>query len=353
MLIERPKIGTMPAATERDDEVYLDFVEGIRTFNVRSMSPSASARAEQALKEYEARTGRKVESLEEAHAVLDALPALQTRWRVVRTSQEMFWSGIIDTYRKREAELLAELDRADRMGPGSVEWDPNFQFPEWFKKVEFHIQPGSYHADPLAGYIYHYGTKVFNQGRNDNDEIHAENAAMLPLPADGQVRRVLDLACSIGQGTTALKERFPRAEVWGIDAGAPMVRYAHKRAVEMGVDVHFAQRMAESTGFPDGSFDIVHAFILFHEVPTPVADQVIREAYRLLRPGGIFTIIDFMNSKDHKSPVQLHTRYMDETQNGEPYSTEFVTSDFPQMLRAVFPKVEETKGFLPLRVCTK
>jgi SAM-dependent methyltransferase len=350
---ERPRIGTMPAATEKDDETYLDFVEGIRVFNVASLSPTATQVGEQALAQREAELGRRISSIDEAHQVLDTLPIIQTRWRVVRTSQEMFWNGVIDTYRKREPELLAELDRADRMGPGSVEYDPTMQLPEYITHAEIHIQPGSYHADPLAGYIYHYGTKVFNQGRNDNDEIHRDNINKLPIPADGRVNRILDLACSVGQGTTAFKERFPNAEVWGIDAGAPMVRYAHKRAVEMGLDVHFAQRLTEDNGFPDNYFDIVNAFILFHELPRGAAEQTIREAYRVLRPGGVFTIIDFQNTKHHKSALQLHTRHMDETHNGEPYSTDFVKWDFAGFLATVFPKVEEGEGFLPLRVCTK
>lgn len=132
-----------------------------------------------------------------------------------------------------------------------------------------------------------------------------------------------------------------------------MVRYSHKRAIDMGLDVHFAQRLSESTGFPDGYFDVVNAFILFHELPRDAALATVREAHRILRPGGIFTIIDFMNSKDFRSAAQLHSRNMDETHNGEPYSTDFVTWDFKGALEAVFAKVEESSGFLPLRVATK
>jgi SAM-dependent methyltransferase len=247
----------------------------------------------------------------------------------------MAWQGIIDTYRKREPELLAELDRADRSGPGSVEWNPSFPLPSYFANVEFHIQPGSYHADPLAGYIYHYGTKLLFQSRNDYDDLHREYVALAPAPPDGVVRRVLDLACSIGQSTTALKERFPNAEVWGIDAGAPMVRYAHKRAVEMGCDVHFAQRLAEETGFPDDSFDLVYSYILFHELPVAITEQVVREAYRILRPGGLFVTLDVAN-RPPTTAGGVAEYYADFVtyDNGEPYYTEFVRCDFPAIHQA-------------------
>lgn len=356
MTIERQKIGTMPAATEKDDESYLDFVEGIRAFNIQKMIPASTERAKEAFTEFEATTGRKAETLEDAHAALDTIPIIQSRWRVVRTSQEMFWRGVVDTYRKREPELLAELDRADRSGPGTVEYNPNFPLPDYITHAEIHIQPGSYHGDPLAGHIYHYGTKVFNQGRNNNDEQQRQSVESMPLPADGQVNRILEIGCSVGQSTTAWKGRFPNAEVWGIDAGAPMVRYAHKRAVEMECEVHFAQRLSEAPGFPDNHFDIVYAFILFHELPLKVIEATVREAHRQLRPGGLFLVLDFMNSKGNDSPLGLHTRHMDETQNGEPWSSDFVNSDFTGLLESVFAKVDdghESGTFLPLRVCEK
>jgi ubiquinone/menaquinone biosynthesis C-methylase UbiE len=354
--MDRKPIGTLPAATERDDEAYLDFVEGLRLFDSQQLDPALRQRATQALDEYARQTGHHVRSVDEAHAALDGLPIVKSKWRVRRTSQEMFWNGIAETYKKRERELLAELDTADRSGPGSVQWDPNFRLPEYYSKVEFHIQPGGYHANPLAGYIYHYGTKVFFQGANDNDEFHRNMVFGLPLPADGRVSRVLDLATSVGQSATALKERFPTAEVWGIDAGAPMVRYAHKRAVDMGLDVHFAQRMAENMGFPDNHFDLVFAHILFHEVPVSIARQIIADVHRSLRPGGLFIIVDFMNTKDNPSPLWLHSRSIDQADNAEPYSGEFVRSDFTGMLSTVFSKVDDGHGqgkFLPTRVCVK
>jgi ubiquinone/menaquinone biosynthesis C-methylase UbiE len=165
-------------------------------------------------------------------------------------------------------------------------------------------------------------------------------ADQVPVPA-GLVNRILDLAASTGQSTTALKRRFPRAEVWGIDAAAPMLRYAHKRAAEIGVEVHFAQRLAENTGFPDGSFDLIYAFLLFHELPLEVGAAVTREAFRLLRPGGIFAVLD---NKTQSSPSPL-TRYNGEfyrRSNGEPYSAAFNSSDFLAVLRSAgFRRVED------------
>ncbi len=88
---------------------------------------------------------------------------------------------------------------------------------------------------------------------------------------------------------TALKERFPDAEVWGIDVGGPMVRYAHHRSVGLGLDINFAQRLAEDTHFPDNYFDLVVANLVFHEVAAFATKKIYPEIYRITRKGGIWS----------------------------------------------------------------
>lgn len=344
--------GTTPAAAEREDESYLYFAEGLRAFTQTHVAPVMTKIAEAAL------AASPPSSLAEVKRRLDPLPIVASRNRLMRSTQEMKWVGINATYRKREAELLAALDAADRSGPGSVRYDPNFVYPAYFRDSRFHLQPGGYWADPLAGFFYHYGTKVFFTGRNNDDDIQRELVALIPLPADGHVRRVLDLGCSAGQSTTALKERFPQAEVWGIDIAAPMVRYAHYRAVRMNLDVHFAQMKAEALEFPDESMDIVWAFILFHEVPVEIGQQIVREVYRVLRRGGVFALADFPNRPpEQAATVAGYIRDFDTHHNGERFGSDFVYSDFVgTMRRAGFSSVTPDAApgnWIPVRVCVK
>lgn len=150
-------------------------------------------------------------------------------------------------------------------------------------------------------------------------------------PADGKVTRVLDLGCSIGQCTTALKDRFPTAEVTGLDVGLPMVRYAHKRATDLGVEVHFRQGLAEDTRLPAGQYDVILAYILFHEVPERLFKPILAEVHRLLRPGGCFTVVDAPNNRNLPAANRLWLKF-DAHYNCEPYSPAFVASDFTSLL---------------------
>jgi SAM-dependent methyltransferase len=355
--MNRPVVGTNPVIDRKDDETYLDFVQGLMSYLPR-IQPAVATRAEAALAEFEAETGHRPRDLAEAYRALDGIPLLQTRNRLRRTIQEMKYFGIADNLNARRDELLAELDRYDRMGPGSVEYDRSWVIPDYARR-EIHLMPGGYVEDELAGYLYHSGTKVFFAGGNDEDQLHQANANKLPLPADGIVRRIVDIGCSSGQSATALKRRFPDAEVWGLDVGIPMVRYAHKRAVDMGLEVHFAQRLAEDTGFADNSVDLAHAFILFHELPASAAEAVVREMARILRPGGLFCVIDFGTADTERGdggrsgPLGEVYADIDGRHNCEPYAWDFTHSDFGVMLRRHFAKVEIDPKGLPMRICTK
>jgi ubiquinone/menaquinone biosynthesis C-methylase UbiE len=186
---------------------------------------------------------------------------------------------------------MSEMEAADKAGPGTLELNPGIG-PE-YTTHEIHMQPGGYSGDPFAGHLYHYGTNNFYSGRNYQDDLHVGMASKIPVPKDGKILRILDAGCSCGQMTVALKQRFPEAEVWGIDVAGPMVRYSHMRAVDLGVEVHFAQRLAEDSKFPDNHFDIVTSYILHHEVTAEASRQIIKESHRILRPGGVYFPIDF------------------------------------------------------------
>ena len=322
---------TLPNPANPADEAYLDFCEGVRFFIIDGNASLGEA-ADQAVAQQAETTGRPFDTLAEIAPVLDAMPGVQLRNRVSRSQQEMMYRKMDATFTAQNAQLQSELDAAAAAHPARLILDPNLE-PPAYAQVEFHIQPGGYHMNDYAGATYHYGTKVFFRGSNDLDQRQLEYVEAVPLPEDGQVHNVVDLACSIGQSTTWLKQRFPDANVVGIDYSAPMLRYAHNRALKLESDVVFRQALIEDTGFEDGSKDIAYAYIVFHELPLRIITETIEEAFRILRPGGVFAIFDFRSSSD-MSPWQLYGRDFDARHNGEPYSQDFCDHDMLSSLRA-------------------
>ena len=45
-------------------------------------------------------------------------------------------------------------------------------------------------------------------------------------PDDGSVKRVLDIGCGPGNSTAVLRERYPHAEILGVDSSQDMVEAA-------------------------------------------------------------------------------------------------------------------------------
>ena len=333
--IDRGKLGHTPALTARADEAFLDFVSDARNLLMHEQwyavcSLGNEALAKRGLTDKEDVWPNRVDEMRE---VLKDVPEAAVMLRAKRSLQEAYWNRIMDSYGVDEQDWLAKLEASDQKGPGSIRWEPEFPVPE-YAKVEIHIQPGGYVREPLCGLHYDYGTKVFFGGKNDEDALHIKVANQTSIPKDGKVDRILEIGCAIGQLSCELKNRFPSAEVWGIDVGAPMLRYAHLRAVEQDIDVNFRQMLCEDMDFPDDHFDLVVAHLLFHELPMPVIRNTIKEVHRVLRPGGTFVVWDFPTNTPDEERFAHFSLMFDSADNGEPYSTDFVYSHVEDHLKA-------------------
>lgn len=55
--------------------------------------------------------------------------------------------------------------------------------------------------------------------------------------------------------------------------------------------ITFQHAAAEQTQLAGGSQDLVSACLLFHELPQSAAQDIMQEAYRILKPGGVLAIM--------------------------------------------------------------
>jgi ubiquinone/menaquinone biosynthesis C-methylase UbiE len=308
-----------------DLESIQDFTLGFRLMQAKQLR-AASMNAFDRVLEKEGLDALTPLTVEQVRELIAKDPVINIASKTWLANQQITWKTLQDHFHANADKYLAELDAGDRSGPGKLELFANQDDVPRYTRHEIHIQPGGYTGDPFAGYIYHYGTNSFYisvMGHNEQDQIHKGVASRLPLPPDGKVRRILDMGCGIGQYTAALKERFPDAEVWGLEIGAPMLRYAHMRANRLGIGANFRQGLAEDTKFPDGYFDVVVSYIMHHEVPADVTLKIIQEANRVTRPGGVYYPLDF-NSGGIKSPARsMYGRWWDHRWNNEVWSLEY------------------------------
>ncbi len=323
----RGSIGRLERLPTLDLEGIYDFTAGFRNWHSGPVNRIADKRVKAIFKEHGIDPKAPL-PMKEVLALIENDPIVTMSGRLWISNQQVTWRSLADRFHARADEYLAEMESFDNRGPGTLELKPDLDIPD-YAKHEIHIQPGGYVGDPFAGHIYHYGTNSFYHGLypggNDQDEIHLSTAQNMPLPEDGKVRRILDLGCGVGQFATSLKERFPDAEVWGLDVGGPMVRYGHMRAADVGIDVNFIQGLAEDTPFPDNYFDIVTSYIVHHELPEEISKAVFREAHRITRPGGYYYPVDFRSGRQamRSTAYGAFRRWWDHRWNNERWSMEF------------------------------
>jgi SAM-dependent methyltransferase len=339
MLVDRGYSERNKRVASLDVESYQDFMLGFRAFTYGDLDKAARGRAAEVLEDL--RLNTEDLPLDAFRDTFEQDPIIATRIRAWLSSQQLMWRNVLDHYEQHRDHYLDDMEAAEANGTGILELNTGMDIPD-YAKHEIHIQPGGYTGNDFAGPLYHYGTNTFYKGENNEDQFHIAIAQKAYLPADGKVDRIVDFGCGIGRLTVALAEQFPQAEVWGIDVGGPLVRYAHKRAVDLGVTVNFAQRLAEDSKFESDSVDLVTAYILFHEVSQEAGRAICAEAFRILRPGGVFDVTDFHTGRARGTdPYHRFFRWIDHVYNAERWANDFINSDFLDTLASVGFEVEK------------
>jgi len=106
---------------------------------------------------------------------------------------------------------------------------------------------------------------------------------------------VLDIGCGTGTLAIVAKRRVgPSGVVHGIDASPEMIARAQRKATRAGLDVAFEIAPAQSLPFPDSRFDVVLSTVMLHHLPRTGRVDAVREARRVLKPGGRLLAVDFV-----------------------------------------------------------
>jgi ubiquinone/menaquinone biosynthesis C-methylase UbiE len=127
----------------------------------------------------------------------------------------------------------------------------------------------------------HYVTSNVHRGGPDLDALVAAAGSRPGM-------RLLDVGCGTGHTTIALAAGG--GEVIGLDLTEEMLAHAREEAERRGVDVRFEFGRAEELPFPDASLDVVTSRVCAHHYRD--AALSVREAFRVLRPGGLHLVID-------------------------------------------------------------
>ncbi len=272
----------------------------------------------------------------EVRRAMEREPFTQTWSSIARTLQEMMWDASGETVERQLPELIAKAKVSNPSG--SLTLDTGLKVPSYNAAIDIHCMPGGYATDlceddiyagalvDRGGYYYALPLqgKAAHEFRDSAEGLYRGAAARKVIRylrhafPDLAPRRILDLGCGVGGGTLPYVDAYPDADVYGIDIGAPQIRYGHARAEGLGKAVHFSQQDAERTNFPDGHFDLIVSHGLAHETSNKAIRAIMAEAARLLAPGGVTLHSDPQMGRG-LSPHDAFMHDWDTHYNSEPF----------------------------------
>lgn len=104
---------------------------------------------------------------------------------------------------------------------------------------------------------------------------------------------VLDLGCGTGTLMLMLKQRHPEARIVGLDGDDLIVSLAREKLRRSSVEVSLAVALADAAPFAAAQFDRVLTTLVLHHLDSETKKRALKEAFRVLRPGGELHIADW------------------------------------------------------------
>jgi len=156
----------------------------------------------------------------------------------------------------------------------------------------------------------HYGPKQLNLlktvwgegflspgGTDEIDEI------MKGIDASGKT--VLDIGCGCGGAAMHLIKSHGAKSVLGIDIESLVIKRAEELAVKYDLSnlAKFRYVKPGPLDIPDESVDLVFSKEVFLHIPNK--DDLIKDIYRVLKPGGLIAVSDWMRIDDNLPSIQM------------------------------------------------
>jgi SAM-dependent methyltransferase len=282
-----------------------------------------------------------------------------------RMAGEHQYIAALEAYEDGIAEVEAEYTEHAEQG-GTLVLDSELDPPSYWADTEFHLAPGGWDGHERMGFMIHDyiydlifatgGVGAVKPGQSFADQRYV-------TAKEGRksaYHDILELGVGTGRYAAALQRAWPEAKIHGVDYGKSELLHARLVAARAGYDWDLRQAAAEDLPYEENSFDLVTAFILLHEVPVPAAKAILREALRVLEPGGELIIGDVAPYREQDSLFRSIVLDWETDHRCEPFWRGALLQDRGALVReAGFIEVEEygvgpgnypwvTRGIKPL-----
>lgn len=130
-----------------------------------------------------------------------------------------------------------------------------------------------------------------------------------------EYQSLLDIGCGTGYLIDILQKQ-KNALYCGIDLSPEMLKMAKQKLPQ---SVYLTEGSADSLPYEDNSFDVVTCIQSFHHYPKP--EKSMSEAYRVLKPGGLYIISDTGMGNCPKFIYSIYNNFIVKKLNTGDYAT--------------------------------
>jgi ubiquinone/menaquinone biosynthesis C-methylase UbiE len=213
------------------------------------------------------------------------------------------------------------------------------RYPAYYRRT-FHWQTDGYFSAHSAE-VYELGVELLFRGTADVMRRQIIPPVTRFVRAAGGARhvRLLDVACGTGRTLHQLGRTHPELRLYGIDLSPAYVQLARRRLVDLA-EIALAVENAEGLPFADATFDVATSVYLFHELPRNARRNVVREMFRVVRPGGLVVIEDSAQLSESSEIATALRSFPGEFH--EPFYMDYLDDDLGTLLREVGFAIESS-----------
>lgn len=219
------------------------------------------------------------------------------------------------------------------------------RYPAYYRRT-FHWQTDGYFSEDSAE-KYELGVELLFRGTADVMRRQVVPPITRYVREHGTNVRLLDVACGTGRTLHQIATAHPELRLFGVDLSPAYVKLARQRLAHVD-ELALAVENGEALPFADGAFDITTSVYLFHELPRNARRNVLREMFRVTKPGGIVVLEDSAQLAEssviggalRNFPAEFH----------EPFYQDYLEDDLAAALAEVGFVVESVESHLVAKV---
>jgi ubiquinone/menaquinone biosynthesis C-methylase UbiE len=222
------------------------------------------------------------------------------------------------------------------------------RFPPYYRRT-FHWQTDGYFSD-FSAQVYELGVELLFRGTADvmRRQVIPPITELVRSTEGGAAKmKLLDIGCGTGRTLHQIARTHPQMRLHGCDLSPNYIRLARKR-LENVSELTLAVENGEHLPWADNTFDVVTSTYMFHELPRNARRNVVREMFRVCRPGGLCVIEDSAQASESPELAEVLLGFPQEFH--EPFYADYLRDDLASILDETGFSATQTQSHLVSKI---